>query len=277
MIETVIAFFAGLLIGSFLNVCVYRFPRDLSVVKPRSFCPGCEKTIAWYDNIPVLSYLILRARCRHCGLRIPWRYPLVELATAIAFAVCAAFLGVNVVGAKYAIFGAILIALIATDFEERILPDEFTKGGIVAGLVFAAFVPMDPGFAQILFWSAVRGLSAGPRLLSIGESAIGAMVASGLIWLLGWLYQKIRHREGLGFGDVKMIAMIGAFLGLQSALLTLMLGSLVGAVGGIIYTLATRKKAATYELPFGSFLGLAAIGIAVYGRILVAWYERASK
>jgi leader peptidase (prepilin peptidase) / N-methyltransferase len=277
MIETVIAFFAGLLIGSFLNVCVFRLPRDLSVVKPRSFCPGCEKTIAWYDNIPVLSFLILRARCRHCGLRIPWRYPLVELATAIAFAVCAAYLGVNVVGAKYAIFGAILIGLIATDFEERILPDEFTKGGIVAGLVFSAFVPMDPGFAQILFWSAVRGLSSGPRLLSIGESAIGAAVASGLIWLLGWLYQKIRHREGLGFGDVKMIGMIGAFLGLQAALLTLMLGSMVGAVGGIIYTFATRKKAATYELPFGSFLGLAAIGIAVYGRILVAWYQRAGK
>jgi leader peptidase (prepilin peptidase) / N-methyltransferase len=277
MIEIAIAFFAGLLIGSFLNVCVYRMPRDLSVVKPRSFCPGCEKTIAWYDNIPVLSFVMLRARCRHCGERIPWRYPLVELATAIEFAVCAAYLGVTLVGAKYAVFGAILIALIATDFEERILPDEFTKGGIVAGLVFAAFVPMDPGFAHLFFWSAVQGLSSAPRLLSIGESAIGAGVSSGMIWVTGWLYQKIRHREGLGFGDVKMLAMIGAFLGLSATLMTLIVGCVVGAVGGGIYAFATRKKASTYELPFGSFLGFAAMGIAVYGRILMTWYERVGK
>src|ERR1700683_1987218 len=143
MIVAVLAFLAGLLIGSFLNVCVYRLPRDLSVVRPRSFCPQCDKMIAWYDNIPLVSYILLRARCRHCGARIPLRYPLVELATALAFAVCCAALGPSVAAAKYSIFSAILITLIASDMEERILPDEFTLGGTVIGLAFSPFVELD--------------------------------------------------------------------------------------------------------------------------------------
>src|ERR1035438_8845959 len=143
MVEAIIAFLAGLLIGSFLNVCVFRLPRDLSVVQPRSFCPHCEKTIAWYDNIPVVSFLLLRGRCRHCQARILLRYPLVELATGLAFAVCVAALGVTLLAVKYAIFSAILIALIATDFEEHILPDEFTLGGTLIGLVLALFIPVE--------------------------------------------------------------------------------------------------------------------------------------
>src|SRR5215469_9245181 len=129
MIETMLAFLAGLLIGSFLNVCIYRMPRDLSVVRPRSFCPNCEKMIAWYDNVPVASYVMLGGECRYCKERIPLRYPLVELATAAAV--------------KFAVFSAILIALIASDFEERILPDEFTLGGTAIGLVLAPFVPIE--------------------------------------------------------------------------------------------------------------------------------------
>src|SRR5271165_6210147 len=126
----VLAFLFGLLIGSFLNVCVFRLPRDLSVLNPaRSFCPGCERTIAWFDNIPLVSYALLRGRCRYCKEWIPLRYPLVELATGAAFAVCAAKFGLTAVGVKYAVFAAILIDLIATDIEERILPDEFTLGG----------------------------------------------------------------------------------------------------------------------------------------------------
>jgi leader peptidase (prepilin peptidase)/N-methyltransferase len=260
LIEILIAFLAGLLIGSFLNVCVFRLPRDLSVVQPRSFCPGCEKTIAWYDNIPLVSYIVLRGRCRHCAERIPLRYPLVELTTGIAFAFCvAAFGGFTLMAVKYAIFSAILIALIATDMEERILPDEFTLGGIGLGIVFAWIVPMDPGIAR-LFLS--RYLA--PVWCSIGESLLGAAVSAGLIWLMAWLYERIRHREGMGLGDVKMIAMIGAFLGLPAALLTLILASLLGAVGGLIFIFATRKQVSTYELPFGSFLGLAALAIAAY-------------
>lgn len=271
LIQIIIAFLAGLLIGSFLNVCVFRLPRDLSVVRPRSFCPGCEKTIAWYDNIPLVSYVVLRGRCRHCAERIPLRYPLVELATGIAFAICvAAFGGVTLMAAKFAIFAAILITLIATDLEERILPDEFTLGGIGVGIVLAAFIPMEPGFAYLLL-----GRYAGPAWRSIGEAVLGAGVSSGLIWLVAWLYERIRHREGMGLGDVKMIGMIGAFLGLPCALLTLILGALLGGVGGLIFVLATRKSASTYELPFGSFLGLAALAWAAYCTPALHWYSHA--
>jgi len=273
LIQIIIAFLAGLLIGSFLNVCVFRLPRDLSVVQPRSFCPGCEKTIAWYDNVPLASYILLRGRCRHCGERIPLRYPLVELSTALAFATCAAaFGGFTLMAAKFAVFAAILIALIATDLEERILPDEFTLGGMGLGIVIAAFVPMDPGIAHLFL-----GPYLGPVWRSIGESVLGAAVPSGLIWLVAWLYERIRHREGMGLGDVKMIGMIGAFLGLPSALLTLILGCLLGGVGGLIFVWAARKKASTYELPFGSFLGLAALAVAAYGKLAITWYSHAAK
>ena len=270
MIETALAFLAGLLIGSFLNVCVFRLPRDLSVVKPaRSFCPFCEQTIAWYDNIPILSFILLRAKCRHCGAGIPWRYPVVELATGIAFAICVAVFGLTPAALKYALFSAIMITLIASDFEERILPDEFTMGGAVLGLILAWFVPLRGEFALLIVpheW--------GPRWISVGESAIGAIVSSGSIWFAGWLYEKVRHREGLGLGDVKMIFMIGAFLGLPGALLTLIAASLIGAVGGLLYIFFTRKDASTYELPFGSFLGAAGLAIAIYGEILSRLHPR---
>jgi leader peptidase (prepilin peptidase)/N-methyltransferase len=266
--ETVLAFLAGLLIGSFLNVCIFRLPRDLSVVQPRSFCPACEKPIAWYDNIPVLSFILLRGRCRHCRERILWRYPAVELATGAAFAVCVAALGVTPQAAKYSIFAAILITLIASDMEERILPDEFTLGGIVIGLVFAWFVQLRPEFAQVIVpaWD--------PRWVSVSEAALGAFFSSGSIWFVGWMYQKLRHREGLGMGDVKMIAMIGAFLGLKYALLTLIAASLFGAVGGLVYIFVTGKDASTYELPFGSFLGMAALSVAMFGEVVTRWYSR---
>jgi leader peptidase (prepilin peptidase)/N-methyltransferase len=270
MIEIALAFVAGLLIGSFLNVCVFRLPRDLSVMKPaRSFCPFCEETIAWYDNIPVLSYILLRAKCRNCGAHIPLRYPAVELATAISFGICAASFGIAPAAYKYALFSAIMITLIASDFEERILPDEFTIGGAIAGLIVAWFVPLRGEFA--LF---VVPYAWGPHWVSVGESMIGAIVPSGSLWLAGWLYEKIRHREGLGFGDVKMIFMIGAFLGLPGALLTLIAASVVGSVGGLLYIHFTGKDASTYELPFGSFLGVSGLAIAVYTEIFARLHPR---
>jgi leader peptidase (prepilin peptidase)/N-methyltransferase len=270
MIEILLAFLAGLLIGSFLNVCVFRLPRDLSVMKPaRSFCPYCEETIAWYDNIPILSYILLRAKCRHCGARIPLRYPVVELATAIAFAICIAVFGATLYALKYAVFSAIMITLIASDFEERILPDEFTVGGAVLGLILAWFVPLRGEFA--LF---VVPYTWGPRWVSVGEAVIGAAVSSGSIWFAGWLYEKIRHREGLGFGDVKMIFMIGAFLGLPGALLTLIVASLIGAIGGLLYIYFAGKDASSYELPFGSFLGAAGLAVAVYTEVFSRLHPR---
>lgn len=281
-IETIFALIIGLEFGSFLNVCAYRLPRDMSVAKPvRSFCPECEKTIAWYDNIPLLSFLILLGRCRHCKARIPWRYPLLEVATGVAFAVCVAEFGVTALAAKYAIFGAIMLTLIATDFETQLLPNEFTLGGLAIGIVFSAFVLFVPDFRTGTGWAravigplldSVTGITEAPVLFSVSESVLSAAVAGGMFWFVGWLYEKVRHREGLGLGDVKMLAMIAAFLSLPAALFTLMLASLFGAIGGLAIAFATRKQISTYEVPFGVYLGVSAIGIAVYGRYLMAWY-----
>ena len=259
----ILAFLAGLLIGSFLNVCVFRLPNDLSVVRPRSFCPACRKTIAWYDNVPLLSFAVLRGRCRHCAARISIRYPLVELFTGVAFAACVAGFGLSLEALKYAVFAAITITLTATDMEERILPDEFTLGGAALGVILAYFVLMPTGLARLILPS-----STGTHWLSVEESVIGGGLSSGCIWSVGWLYQRVRHREGLGLGDVKMIAMIGTFLGLPGALLTLIVASAVGAAGGLIYIFITGKDASTYELPFGSFLGMAALAVAVFGEVI---------
>jgi len=261
----VLAGLAGLLVGSFLNVCVYRLPRDLSVVRPRSHCPACEKQIAWYDNIPVLSYLLLSGKCRHCGERISLRYPLVELATAAAFAVCVAKLGLTWPAAKFAALSAILIALIATDLEERILPDEFTLGGTVLGIALSGVVPLDPGIVTFLVWGAV-----GPRWSSVVESVTGALLGSGLIWGFAWVYGKIRKRDVLGLGDVKMIAMLGAFLGLEEALLILCVAGFAGSLIGVIYIIAAKKDWSTYELPYGSFIGAAGLAIAIWIHVLRA-------
>ena len=255
---SILAFFAGLLIGSFLNVCIFRLPRDLSVIAPRSFCPECETQIPAWDNIPVLSFLILGGRCRQCRVKIPWSYPIVELATGLAFASAVYMLGWTAEALKMCIFWAILIDLIATDLEERILPDEFTLGGTVIGLILAAFVHLEFGPASMFLYGQLP-----PRWLSVIESAVAGAFPCLVIWFVGWLYEKIRHREGLGLGDVKMIAMIGAFLGLRDALLTLVLASVVGAVGGIVYVWWTKQKMGSYELPFGSFLGLAALVVSV--------------
>jgi len=259
LIEAWLAALAGLLIGSFLNVCIYRLPRDLSVVSPRSFCPECDHGIAWYDNIPLLSYAFLRGHCRHCHVQIPLRYPLVELLTAACFFAAVAIAGMNGAAVKQCIFAALIIGLMFADLEERILPDEFTIGGTVLGLVLAAIVP-----AHIGMWRFLLPSITNARELSVLEAGFAAFFSSGTLWLVGFLYQRLRHKEGLGFGDVKMIAMIGAFLGLEGVLMTLMLGSVLGAVVGLAYILITRKNAATYELPFGAFLGLAALVISFW-------------
>lgn len=269
MLEAVIAFAAGLLIGSFLNVCIYRLPRDMSVVRPRSHCPGCERTIAWYDNIPVASYLSLGGRCRHCGARIPLRYPLVELATGALFAWAVLALGPTPEALKACIFAAILVTLVATDIEEMILPDEFTLGGLAVGLILAWLIPMNPAISTLF----ARGIED-VRWLSLIDAAIGAGVSSGALLLVAKLYEWIRRREGMGLGDVKMIAMIGAFLGLQGALLTLIAGSMIGGVGGLIFILLTGKDASTFQMPFGAFLGAAALAVSAFGESVVRWYSR---
>jgi leader peptidase (prepilin peptidase)/N-methyltransferase len=251
----------GLLIGSFLNVCIYRWPRDLSVVKPRSRCSSCEKQIVWYDNLPILSYFLLRGRCRNCAAVIPWRYPAVEAFTSLAFAWSATEYGLTPGAAKMCIFAAIMIGLIFSDLETRLLPDEFTIGGGIIGIALSLLVPIPGSFAGLL--AATAGLAPPPRALSFAESLLGAGIPAGAMWLMGWLFEKIRHKEGLGFGDVKMVAMVGAFLGLQGALLTVVVGSMLGSIVGLAWIRLTSKDASEYQLPFATFLGVAGLVVAV--------------
>jgi leader peptidase (prepilin peptidase) / N-methyltransferase len=262
MIEAVIALIFGLLIGSFLNVCIYRWPRDLSVVRPRSHCTSCEKMIAWYDNVPLLSFVILGGKCRHCGARISWRYPVVELATAGLFFYWVLAHGLTAFAVKMCVFSAILVALLFCDLEERILPDQFTLGGLLLGLILAAFVST-PDLAEG-FLVAMR-IRLSPALLSVAGAALSAGLPAFFLWGAGWLYEKVRHREGLGFGDVKLVALVGAYLGLENSLMTLVVGSIAGSVIGLAYIKLTGKDASTYELPFGTFLCAAALVVAVVG------------
>jgi leader peptidase (prepilin peptidase) / N-methyltransferase len=268
LIEAAMALLFGLLIGSFLNVCIHRWPRNRSVVKPRSHCVRCRKPIAWYDNIPVVSYIVLGGRCRYCRKSISWRYPLVELLTGGLFFVIVLQMGATPVALKMCTFSAIMVALIFCDLEKRILPDQFTIGGMLIGLAFAFFVPVPDIMAKTLYWLLTRE-ELPASVQSPAESALGAFMPAMLLWGGGWLYFKIRHREGLGFGDVKLVAMAGSFLGLQGALLTLILGSISGSVIGYGYIKLTGKDPSTYELPFGTFLGAAGLAAAVAGQRLL--------
>lgn len=271
MTIALIALVFGLLIGSFLNVCIYRWPLDLSVVRPRSHCVSCEKTIAWYDNIPLVSYALLRGKCRHCGARISLRYPVVELLTGLLFFYFVWTLGPTIAALKMCIFAALLVGLIFADLEERILPDELTLGGTLAGLVLAIFVPLQGVFAELLFLLLRADVSE--RVRSLTEAAFGAVLPASFLWFGGWLYQRIRHREGLGLGDVKLIAMVGSFFGLSGALIVLMMGSVAGSVIGYGYIRLTGKDPSTYELPFGTFLGAAALLVALAARQILGWYS----
>lgn len=260
MLEPALALLAGLLIGSFLNVCIYRMPRDLSVVSPRSFCPACEHPVAWYDNVPIVSYFALRGHCRHCAKPIPLRYPVVEALTGVLFFIFVLALGPTLAALKFCVFSALIVGLIFADLEERILPDEFTLGGVGLGLVFSWIVPFQETFSGVFLpphWSHTW--------LSLAESALGALLPGLLLWTLGVLYLKIRKKEGLGLGDVKMVAMIGAFLGIQGAIGTVMLGSILGSVIGLMYIYGARKDPGSYELPFGTFLGAGALAVALLG------------
>lgn len=262
MMEAILALLFGLLIGSFLNVCIYRWPLDLSVVKPRSHCTSCEKTIAWYDNVPVLSFIALGGRCRNCQAKISFRYPVVELSTGLLWFYWVYMYGLSALAVKMCIFMALNIGLIFSDVEERILPDEMTLGGTAIGLIFSWFAMVPAYLTPFLRFA---GVPLTDRSASLTESVLGAGLPALFLFGGGWLYEKVRHREGLGLGDVKLIAMVGAFLGLPAALFTLILGSLSGSIIGYAYIKATGQDASTYELPFGTFLGVSAIIVAFVG------------
>ena len=262
--EALLALLFGLLIGSFLNVCIHRWPRGRSVVSPRSHCVRCRKMIPWYDNIPLLSYAVLRGRCRYCRRPISARYPAVELLTGLLFFHFVRKLGVTPVGVKFCIFSAILLALAFCDLEKRLLPDQFTLGGLAVGIGFAWFVPVNSGPASIVdILFGLAGLNVGSRLLSLSESLFAAVLLGGILWGAGEVYYRVRGREGLGFGDVKLVAMIGSFLGFQLAIASMAWGGLAGAILGLAYIRATHQDAATFELPYGTFLSLTALVVAL--------------
>ena len=264
MTEAFIAALFGLLIGSFLNVCIHRLPRGRSVVRPRSHCVRCRKMIPWYDNIPLVSYIVLGGRCRYCGARISVRYPAVELITAALFFYFVFRLGLTAAAAKYCIFSAMLVALAFCDLEKRLLPDEFTLGGLLIGIAFALLVPAASDadtVAGMLFYLA--GWNASPRVQSVAESLLAAAVLAGILWIAGEVYLKFRGREGLGFGDVKLVAMIGAFLGFRLALASMAWGGVAGSVIGLTYIWLAHKDASTFELPYGTFLSAAALATAL--------------
>jgi leader peptidase (prepilin peptidase)/N-methyltransferase len=267
-----VVFLFGLAIGSFLNVCIHRLPRGDSIVRPRSRCPHCHEPIAAYDNIPVLSYLWLRGRCRHCRGRISPLYPTVELLTGALFVLVYQKFGISPVGAKTLVLGSLLLVLIFTDLRERLLPDRITYAGVLVGFSFALWVPVGDGTAASLL-RLVRQESWPAVLVSLADALLGSLLGAGLLFALGEIWYRLRHVEAMGFGDVKMMAMVGLFFGLKLTLLTLLVGSLCGSLIGGIYILLARKNS-QYELPLGTFLGVAGVFVLFWGEPLVAAYLR---
>jgi leader peptidase (prepilin peptidase)/N-methyltransferase len=296
-----VAFLVGLLFGSFLNVCISRLPQHQSIVKPGSHCPNCGAPIRWFDNIPILSWIFLRGRCRRCKQSIPWRYPLVELAVGLVFLAAAErfllsirlefapsfifFPYLTIESISLAILGFLLIGLMVMDWETMLLPNAFTLGGIAIALflVCTQAIFLGPNEDQVLLTRHSLHLTSpggvtdhgnvfltGPESLIFGR--IVAICGAALVLLLiRWLYKAIRHREGMGLGDVKLLAMIAAFLGFWPAILSLFLGTLAAALYGA-FLLARGKAGATSKLAFGSFLCVGGLIAALYGNRLIDRY-----
>ena len=240
-----VAALLGSTIGSFLNVCVHRLPLGQSIVTPPSHCPGCGARITWFDNVPILSWLLLRGRCRRCRTRISIRYPLVEAGTAAIWGLSCWSYGANWDGLTAAVFGTILLGIVLTDAAHYIIPDEFTVGGLALGLALA-------------FRDGVPGAL---------DALLGAAVGFGALYVVAWAGEKMLRKEAMGGGDIKMMAMVGAFTGWQGTLLTVFLGALLGTLIFVPISLKTKKL-----VPFGIFLAAGAAVTWVAGDRIIAWY-----
>ncbi|MGH9714810.1 MAG: prepilin peptidase [Candidatus Acidiferrales bacterium] len=267
----VFVFLFGLIIGSFLNVCILRIPEGKSIVMPASACTKCGTAIRPYDNIPVVSYLLLGGKCRKCKTKISPMYPVVELLTGLLFLACYEAFGLTFETLKWDIFSAVIIVLVFTDLRERILPDVVNYTGLGIGLLLSLFTKPSDGTA---LWLANRTFDFPPPtpVVSLADALFGAALGSGLLWLVSEAYFRLRGREGMGFGDVKMMLMAGAFLGAKRTLLTIFVGSVLGSVFGLLFILA-RRKDSEYELPFGTFLGMAAVLVVFFGTPVINWYQ----
>jgi len=238
----------GLAVGSFLNVCIHRVPRGGSIASPPSQCPGCGYRLRWYDNVPVFSYAALRGRCRQCRTPISARYPIVEIMTMLLFVLHLYVFGWTMLMGVRVIFACMLVVLFAIDLEHHLLPNVVTLPGIAVGL--AASLALPPGIADAL---------------------IGTVVGGGVLWAIGEAYYRYAGQEGMGGGDVKMLAMVGAFLGWKLVLVTLVLSSVAGAAIGLL-VIAMRRGSMKHELPYGTFLALGALVASIAGDQIVAWY-----
>jgi len=255
----------GLILGSFLNVCIFRLPRGISIVFPHSTCPHCGRAIRPWENVPLLSYLALRGKCAGCRQPISWVYPTVEFLNAAGYLALYLKYGLSTAFLMNGILCSLLIVLVFIDLFERILPDTITLSGCLAGFVLSPLQSPD-------FLSAPGSIpiSAG-WLNAYVNSFAGLVFGGGFLWAVAFLYFKIRRIEGMGFGDVKMMAMVGAFLGWQFSWLTILVGSLLGAVIGGVYIWAAGHGR-RYELPFGSFLGIGAYFVSLGGADFLNWY-----
>ena len=238
----------GLSIGSFLNVCIHRIPRGGSVAHPPSACPNCGYRLRWFDNVPVLSYAALGGRCRSCRAPISLRYPIVELLTMTVFLLHLYLFGWTALMGVRLLFACALIVLFAIDLEHQLLPNVITLPGIVVGLVASLFV-----------------------LPGIRDAIIGTILGGGILWAIGAAYLRYSGQEGMGGGDVKMLAMIGAFLGWQQVLVTLVLSSVAGSIIGVLL-ISLRRGNMKYALPYGTFLALGALAASLAGQQIVEWY-----
>jgi len=292
----------GLAFGSFLNVCIYRMPRGLSIVHPRSRCTNCNAFIPFYDNIPVLSWLILRGRCRNCRTRISPRYMVVELVTGLLFLLCYAHFGLTLATLKCCTFGFLVLGLIFTDAETQLLPDKLTLPGIALGVLFSLVVPVNDLVSQLLpGLITVPPTQASWRLLSLLDSVAGMTLGVAFIYGAGVIYLRARGVEGMGFGDVKLMAMVGAFLGMRPTIFTIFSASIAGSLFGLwtlfsVWMKRTQRRISRnhesvqearrrawqsasialrrFPIPFGVFLGGMAMLAVFFGNGILRWYWR---
>ncbi|HXZ78988.1 MAG TPA: prepilin peptidase [Terriglobales bacterium] len=294
-------FLFGLAFGSFLNVCIHRIPRRESIVFPGSACPKCKSAIRAYDNIPLASWLILRGRCRQCRTPISPRYPAVELLLGLLWLACYAQFGLSLGTLKYCVFSFLVVALIFIDAEWKLLPDALTLPGLLLGILFSLIVPVHDLLMRFVpsMLRLSQGWHAPWRLLSLADSLLGAAVGASFIYGVGVIYLHARGVEGMGLGDVKLMAMVGAFLGVKLTVATIFAASLVGSLFGLwtilfVWLKRTRRRmernheqAAVarrrawqsarmiyryYQIPFGVFLGSMAIASLFFGNSVWHWY-----
>jgi leader peptidase (prepilin peptidase)/N-methyltransferase len=260
----------GLLVGSFLNVCIVRLPRGRSIVTPPSHCPRCRAGISFYDNIPVISFLLLRGKCRKCGEPISWRYPIVELMNCLLYVWIVREFWISGEAFLLMALCSSLIVITFIDYDHQIIPDVITLPGMLVGLSLAPFFMSALG--DPLPFNLDRLLPhAGPYLTAFLNSFIGLVLGAGPLLAIGWAWEKLRHVEAMGGGDVKLMGMVGSFLGWKSALLTIMLGALAGSVVGVAL-IALKRHKMEKVIPFGPFLAAGALASAFYGSDIISWY-----